>query len=684
MRLSWPFGRRARPVQTAVESPTADAAPPVLVGRPAWRDLPPLQRAVDDPPLIAPARPFRQRLAGAQPPAPVLARSLGHQRSRQAPAGSVRGIATLARPVTDEPADQPGASTTSVVSRAMDGARRWLQRRARPASTATAPQRDELFEASVGDAAAKAPETVGSNVALDPASPTPTAAGAATPTDSAAAPVSPAAGAPGGEPALVPVTRARTPVQPATARLTTVATGGLPASRRPTSPPPGTRAQRSTGSAVTKERSAVQRQSPLPAASQLASNAGQPPSATMRAIAHEGGRVRRLRLGPPIHGQRERAAMPPTKPPADEVEAGAGRTGRPAGNRSGDAEQDFAPARAAEPRPTLPTVALRSIARTTPAPSPEPVGDPDVPRPVSRSHRAQAAGSIAGPLVRASTVQPSARSPFDPSIAPAGGRSAGSKAAAASASASRVAGSTAGQGRADALSGESLAQPLAGGAPARRALPGQPPSPDGRLRFAAGETSTAEAISGGGSLRAPLVGGARALVARSVGHAPILSRAGHAAPPAAAGGPAVLVREPSEPPADLPAVPSAVPRTPALLRSRTADPGVVRDASPQAGAVTSSAPDQGVVVARSTAGSTPGGRDAAGVAVQAQAESAGEMTTAPAPAAPAAGGEPAAHGGMDERQMEELLRRMYPKLRVQLARELLVARERSGLLIDLQ
>jgi hypothetical protein len=40
-------------------------------------------------------------------------------------------------------------------------------------------------------------------------------------------------------------------------------------------------------------------------------------------------------------------------------------------------------------------------------------------------------------------------------------------------------------------------------------------------------------------------------------------------------------------------------------------------------------------------------------------------------------------GAMDERQMEDLLRRLYPKLRVQLARELLVARERAGLLTDL-
>jgi hypothetical protein len=42
-----------------------------------------------------------------------------------------------------------------------------------------------------------------------------------------------------------------------------------------------------------------------------------------------------------------------------------------------------------------------------------------------------------------------------------------------------------------------------------------------------------------------------------------------------------------------------------------------------------------------------------------------------------------ASGQLDDRAVEDLLRRLYPRLRMQLSRELLVARERAGLLTDL-
>lgn len=88
------------------------------------------------------------------------------------------------------------------------------------------------------------------------------------------------------------------------------------------------------------------------------------------------------------------------------------------------------------------------------------------------------------------------------------------------------------------------------------------------------------------------------------------------------------------------------------------------------------------VVARSSLVSPTRSSQAAPVerpfAVQRQPADGGEP--APAEAEGATGG-PA--GAMDERQLEDLLRRLYPKLRTQLARELLVARERAGLLTDL-
>jgi hypothetical protein len=55
-----------------------------------------------------------------------------------------------------------------------------------------------------------------------------------------------------------------------------------------------------------------------------------------------------------------------------------------------------------------------------------------------------------------------------------------------------------------------------------------------------------------------------------------------------------------------------------------------------------------------------------------------------APAGPDAAQSGALPTGMGERELQELLRQLYPKLRLQLANELLVARERAGLLTDLR
>ena len=100
MRLPWPFGRRtpsdgpspATPDGPASSgpAPAADApAPPTG----AWATLPPIQRTVAAPPVVAPAAPFLDAMSGHQPLPPVVGQ-LGHDTGPDAPAGLV--VARLA------------------------------------------------------------------------------------------------------------------------------------------------------------------------------------------------------------------------------------------------------------------------------------------------------------------------------------------------------------------------------------------------------------------------------------------------------------------------------------------------------------------------------------------------------------------------------------------------------------
>jgi hypothetical protein len=50
---------------------------------------------------------------------------------------------------------------------------------------------------------------------------------------------------------------------------------------------------------------------------------------------------------------------------------------------------------------------------------------------------------------------------------------------------------------------------------------------------------------------------------------------------------------------------------------------------------------------------------------------------------PTASGSSAPAAVLGDRELEDLLDRLFPRLRVRLSRELLVARERAGLLTDL-
>ena len=75
-------------------TPDPSAASPDTGGGPAaWRELPPIQRAVSAAPLTAPSVEFARDLAGRRQPDPMIS-SLGHAITTGGPAGLVSGIAT--------------------------------------------------------------------------------------------------------------------------------------------------------------------------------------------------------------------------------------------------------------------------------------------------------------------------------------------------------------------------------------------------------------------------------------------------------------------------------------------------------------------------------------------------------------------------------------------------------------
>ena len=103
--MRWPFVNWLRaapgrddPSPDASEAARTAADPdpgpdPRIVARPAaWRDLPPLQRAVGAAPLTAPSAVFARDLAGRRAPDPMLG-PLGHDITADGPAGLVSGIA---------------------------------------------------------------------------------------------------------------------------------------------------------------------------------------------------------------------------------------------------------------------------------------------------------------------------------------------------------------------------------------------------------------------------------------------------------------------------------------------------------------------------------------------------------------------------------------------------------------
>ncbi len=148
MRLPWPFGRSSSSAgpTTRAGGERASSAPSAAqrVGPPtgAWAALPPIQRTVSPPPLVAPSRPFLADVPGHTPLPPIV-QPLGHETGPAAPPGLVvaharpvpsltssaplptrsvqRARASLSGPRADLPGFEPGPVVASDVAPASGG-----------------------------------------------------------------------------------------------------------------------------------------------------------------------------------------------------------------------------------------------------------------------------------------------------------------------------------------------------------------------------------------------------------------------------------------------------------------------------------------------------------------------------------------------------------------------------------
>ena len=125
---------------------TPDPGPsPRAAARPAaWRDAPPLQRAVGEAPLTAPSAAFVRDLAGRRTPEPMLV-PLGHDLTADGPAGMVSGIAVPL--VQRAPLGSDGRPVPAMPPPAAAGRGRPTARRA-VASVATMPPGQGLESAT--------------------------------------------------------------------------------------------------------------------------------------------------------------------------------------------------------------------------------------------------------------------------------------------------------------------------------------------------------------------------------------------------------------------------------------------------------------------------------------------------------------------------------------------------------
>ena len=142
MRLPWPFGRRtpsdgqpshmpedarggASPVEAASD-PARDAAARLAPATGAWSTLPPIQRTVSAPPLVAPAAPFLADVSGHRPLPPIV-QPLGHETGASAPPGLVVAhVSTVPSLTSRAPMPtRPVQRTASGTASSREGAADW-------------------------------------------------------------------------------------------------------------------------------------------------------------------------------------------------------------------------------------------------------------------------------------------------------------------------------------------------------------------------------------------------------------------------------------------------------------------------------------------------------------------------------------------------------------------------------
>jgi len=685
--------------------PGTTAAPEAGVpSRPAdWRSLPPIQRSVGAAPLTAWTVPFGRELAGLRSPDPIL-RPLAHDLAADGPAGLVSGIAT--------PLVARGAPAAAPADHADLPPPRGAQRRARTVSDAPLPSRG--VDGPVPDD--PSPTAAGGAGSADlPATP-PRALPAVAPSATAPALAATRVGAstaPEAARAVAPATGAAAPTAAGSPVQWSAASAPPPVAPPPVAPPPVAPPPVASSRAPDAILDAA---GPIPAADAHAAQPAQPRSL---------GESRRLGLGAPLAGRPnvQRAAAGPNLPLA--------RAGRTPAPPTSPVAAPPPTRRAAAAEAALPVLRIAS-ASGRPATPPEPgaarSGDEAAGMPPAAPAGADTDGGPAGPA----TV-PVQRSVELTLVGDAGRRAAMPSSDGADAA---PAGAVPREGLPLAVgTGIDGAAVAPGGSPAGDPIAGPRPDHDSAAAAAATRSLTADDVGAAPPSQptvAPAIPAARSVplvVARSLrGAAPMRSGAGVPAAPSpvtagrattpagAAPGPGLghvagAPAAPQDPGA--PSSGSAAPARPVAQRSPFEDGG--------------SRPRPGAPAGRASAPAAPGqsgpvaGRVSEPLTVSRLAEGGGSASPPPAPvlgwsagggfaalpavgpatvqravaidevasqvdAVPAAGaaegGAGAAGAGGAGQDYEEIADRVYDRIRSRFATELLLDRERMGLLID--
>jgi hypothetical protein len=637
VRLPWPFRRSTTP------STGAGTTRSVGAGGGAWRRLPPIEGVVERPPLVAPLGPFKAQLAGAQRPPPVLQR-LGHERSASAPAGLVAGLARptrVSRPVADMP-----------LRRLAGRLRHWFAGDSTPSGepspTVTEPVAAEQPAAEI------IPVTD-----HDAASAVPLVAGALT------GGLRPAAG----------------PASPPSSR---------PTVSRSVTAPPGNRYTRADATAL-----------PLAAGRSVASSTPtEPPpmpvsTSHLPSLERVVGPARRLRLGPPV----ERAAeITPSESGAEPGMASplASTTSSGAGPGLPDpASTDAPPPTAAS---TDATAAARTAASTDATAAARTAAGPTAPPPfVLRRAPVGRQPAEPSPNAPGTTPDPAAASEAPSSSAPRTQSASASRTVQRSATVPAVrprpparssASLPAAIGRTLPLAGERALRPTVIGAarPLQRAVDSSPTTTP-RINRGSGVSEAARelgarAFSLGSDVFIPAeagpldVGSGRALLAHELTHVRQQSAAGSGS--VAAGSTSGREAEAHQAEAWSLSADLSLARRGHTSQTDAAAPPPPTALGSQATIASETGGDAGgqelalEQAFAAAAASTPAGGPALQLA---------EDGSAPPPAG--AGGDTAPAPALGERELQDLLRQLYPRLRTHLASELLVSRERAGLLTDI-